>query len=661
MRKWHLAAAALAVAAIPTISAGCNAPPLGEIVLIVKTDMAPPKDFNKLRIQVFNEGELKFQYEGPVPGSPDDKARIVLPSTLGLVAPDDPTNTIRIEVGVRSGGKDGPVRVVREVVTTIPSDRVAMLDIPIQFLCKNDDIPFDNDGNLKPSDCAEGQTCIAGVCQDSKVDSTTLPDYDPKSVFGGSSDPAKGICFDVVKCFETAELIDTALLDPGSCSFPIPSKLGYSKLNLALGVESDGICNGVGCFIVLDRVNDSVADELSTGWKLDGPKTHVKLPKGVCKQLDLVGAPNAAPKVLQIVQAPVSDGCPQKDVTYSTCGEWSAIGPGSSVNATPTSIAGAQDHPIAVALLTTSANDTFAYWTNGGNSTIRGASLGGGKVISIDSADPPRDIIATEKALFWTAANGLGSVNMFLAQKPAAGEQLVQLATGLAQPDGLAIFEDATTTKLFWTEFADPGRIFTATMAADGLTFDVNGVQELAQDNAYPARMVADNTYVYWTNEGTFDLNNGSVARIQHAVQGPTKLAFAVDGGAPLAAPRAIALDAEENALYFATIGDGKVWRITNANTATPDPARVFADGLSAPNGIVIYGGNVFIANRGDGTIVYKAKTAAATDPVTPLAANQRNPGALLAKNNFLVWVNEGPSASAAKEGSIVKLDISKL
>lgn len=661
MRKWHLAAAVLTVAGIPALSAGCEPAPLGELVLIVKTDMAPPKDFNKMRIQVFNEGSLKFNYEGPVPGDPGDEERIVLPSTLGLVAPEDPANAIRIEVGVRSGGKEGPVRVVREVVTTIPTDRVAMLNLPIQFLCKSDDIPFDNDGNLKPSDCPEGKTCIAGACQDSVVDSSTLPDYDEKSVFGGNADPKKGVCFDVVKCFEKAELIDTTMLDKATCTFPVPKSLGAAKLNLALGVESDGICNGIGCFIVLDRIEDGIDPNAATGWRLDKTKTNILLPKGVCANLD---PKQASPHpILQIVQASTGAGCPQKDVSYPTCGLWSAVGDGSSVAATPTSIAGAQDHPISVAILGTAGGD-FAYWTNGGNSTIKGASLLGGALVSIDSADPPRDIAATEKALFWTAAQGLGSVNMYLANPPQGQEPLVQLATGLAQPDGLAFFSDANVTKLFWTEFADPGRVFSGTLNASFTGFDAAGVVELANNNPYPARMVADNTYVYWTNEGTFDQTNGSVARIQHAVAGPTKLTFQVDGNVPLAAPRAIGLDpvaAGGRTLYFATIADGTVWKITKADAATPDAATMFAQGLSAPNGIAIDDKNVFIANRGDGTIVYKPKSAAPGDKPITLATGQKNPGTLVVHGSFLLWVNEGPSASSSKEGSIVKLDISAL
>lgn len=652
MKKWHLAGAALAVAAIPALSAGCEPAPLGELVLIIKTDMAPPKDFNKLRVQVFNEGALKFDYEGPLPGDPKDDKRIVLPSTLGLVAPEDPANAIRIEVGVRSGDDQGPVRVVREVVTTIPADRVAMLNIPIQFLCKSEEIPFDDSGNLKSECPGEGQTCIAGSCVDSTVDSKTLPDFDEKSVYGGNADPAKGKCFDVATCFDKGVLVDAKTLK-ADCSFPLPQGVSADKLNLALGVESDGICNSIGCLVVLDAGSD-------TGWLLDKSGQNVQLPKGVCDNLDKLDSPHP---ILQIVQAVTSGDCPQKDVTYPTCGEWSAVDSAAAAKAAPKSIAGAQDHPIAVTLRT-AANGDFAYWTNGGGNTVKGASLDGGPVISIDSADPPRDIFNTEEALFWTGANGLGSINMFLA-KPAQGKPaFVQLAKDLPQPDGLVVVKDLKGTRLFWTEFAEPGRIFTGTINDKFDGFDeVTGVQELVGDNAYPARIVADKSYVYWINEGSYGKNNGSVARLQHAVQGPTKLTFQVDGNVPLATPRTIAVDTSgaSTTVYFATIEDGKVWRITNADAASPDPARIFIEGLAAPNGIAIDANRVYVADRASGTIVYKDKAAAAADPVTKIAGGQKNPGTMLIHSNILLWVNQGPSASDAKEGSIVKFDLSKL
>lgn len=646
MKKWHSLAALASIAAIPLIAAGCEPAPLSQLVVVITTDMAPPKDFDILRIEVFKEGALKFEFEGPIPGNPDDETRVVLPGTLGLLAPEDPSDAVRIAVGVRNGAS-GPVRVVREAVTTIPKERVAMLNLPIQFLCKQEEIPFNNDNKLQ-SECGEGKTCIAGRCEDNVIDSSTLPNWDPAQVFGGSKDPAKGTCFDVQTCFAEAELIDDTKLDLENCTFPVPASIGAQSLNLALGVESDGICNGRGCFVVLDAESD-------TGWKVNEEGNTVLLPKGVCDNLK-AEIPSGL-KVLQIVQAPTNDKCPQKDFTYPTCGPWSAVEPAEPPEPAPTSIAGAQDHPISIAFLSTGSS-TFAYWTNNGNNSIKGASLGGGPLVSIDANEGPRDLVVTPEALVFTAAgaNNQGSVYAFLQDPPVGTEPLVQLQTGLSQPDGIAL----SGNKVFWTEFLELGTVTVGTLNNNFTA--LNNVTTLATNLAYPVRVVADTKFVYWTNEGTFQDKNGSVSRFDH-----TDLAGAPINltPTPLAAPRAIALDLDDAGaakdLYFATIADGTIWRVTGASTATPGAPEVFADGLFAPNGIAVDATNVYIANRGDGTILYKPKSAPAGDPPTVIATGQKNPGQILVQDGLLLWVNEGPSASDAKEGSIVKFDISTL
>lgn len=670
MRKWHLGAALLTIAAIPAIAAGCEAPPLGQIMLVVKTDMAPPKDFDTLRIEVFNEGALKFEYEGPIPGDPDDKARVVLPSTLGLLAPEDPSNSIRIEVGVRSGGLDGKVRVVREIVTTIPADRVAMLNVPIQFLCKKNDIPLDNQNNLRPSDCPEGKTCIAGSCEDSVVDSSTLPDYDEKDVYGGSGNPANGKCFDVQKCFSAPQLVDAAVLDLATCSFPL-SAPGDAR-NFGLGVESDGICNGQGCFVALDANSD-------TGWKISDDGGSVILPKGVCENLE--GQSPSSLKVLQIVHAAVSEDCPLKEVKYPTCGPWSAVDSGSAEAKTAVAIAGAQDHPIAVTVIADQKclaacpqNDAacaqkceIAYWTNAGNPdadpptkpSIKGVSVNGGASGSVELDEPPRDILAGPEGLFFTAAaaDGQGSVYTFLFNPAQGANALVQLQGGLTQPDGIA----RAGNKLFWTEFLDPGRVYKGVLADDGASF-TGAPEEISVNNPYPVRVVADEKFVYWTNESTFDQKLGAVGRIDHTVQAAATEILTPDA---LAVPRALAMDVGENklatALYFATLAEGKIWRIPNASAATPGAPEVFVEGLSAPNGIAVDAKNVYIANRGNGTILYKPKDAAASDPPKVIASGQKNPGHILVSGTNLIWVNEGPSKTETQEGSIVKYDVSDL
>lgn len=645
MKKWHPLAALGAIAAIPALAAGCEPEPLSQLVVVITTDMAPPKDFDILRVEVFNEGALKFQFEGPIPGNPDEKTRIVLPGTLGLLGSDDASDAIRIEVGVRNGAS-GPVRVVREAVTTIPQERVAMLSMPIQFLCKKDDIPFDNDDKLQ-SECGEGKTCIAGRCEDSYVDSSTLPDWDAARVFGGSKDPTKGVCFDVQTCFSEAELIDTTKLDLASCSFPVPVSIGAANLNLALGVESDGICNSRGCFVVLDAESD-------TGWKLNDEGNTILLPKGVCDNLQ--ADVDSSLKVLQIVQAATRSGCPQKDLSYPTCGPWSAVEQAEPPAAAPTSIAGAQDHPISVSFLSTETG-TFAYWTNNGNNSIKGASLGGGPLVSIDVTESPRDILTTPDALFFTAAgaNSQGSVYAYLASPPGGGDPLVQLQTGLDQPDGIAM----SGKKVFWTEFLESGNVYAGTLNANSTAF--TSVDTLATGLSYPVRAVADSKYLFWTNEGTLKDKNGSVSRLDHTATGAVPLNLTPD---PLQAPRALALDLAPDGtakdLYFATIGDGTIWRVPDVSSDTPGAPEVFAEGLFAPNGIAIDDKNVYISVRGDGTIQYKPKGSGGGAPVV-IASGQKNPGQILVSGGLLVWVNEGPSASDLKEGSIVKYDISQL
>jgi hypothetical protein len=221
--------------------------------------------------------------------------------------------------------------------------------------------------------------------------------------------------------------------------------------------------------------------------------------------------------------------------------------------------------------------------------------------------------------------------------------------------------------KVFWTEFLNPGRVFVGILDADYQAFTIT--EEISQNDPYPARIVADKRFVYWTSESVFGQTDGTVSRVDHTKATPVKESLSAD---PLVVPRALALaldgDGLATDLYFATLEkpegtDGKVWHVSAASSDTPGAPELFADMLYAPNGLAVDDKNVYIANRANGTISYKPRDAALSEAPKVLASGQKNPGHILVhkESGTLIWVNEGVSAADTKEGAIVKLDISGL
>ncbi|WP_438029365.1 hypothetical protein [Sorangium sp. So ce233] len=284
---------------------GCSAQ--DEIVVAISTDLALPKDFDVLQVQVFEGGDRKFEQAYERLGEADPAAR--LPATIGFYSASGGGESIRIKVSARVGDALGPVRILREAVTRIPKDRVALLTLPLDFLC-DDSGRSEETGDVVSTFCEEGQTCVAGACVSSQIDSSALPDYSPKDVYGGGIGDGSGDCFDVTRCFEGGA---PAEIDAETCS--IAAERG-ATLNVALQTAAgDGICDDGEdddrrCLVALDAGSDA-------GFRVE-EDGRITLPPAVCGRM--------ADRIAAVLTAPTTAACAQKTAGLPTCGPWSASG-----------------------------------------------------------------------------------------------------------------------------------------------------------------------------------------------------------------------------------------------------------------------------------------------------------------------------------------------
>jgi hypothetical protein len=275
--------------------AGCSAPSKGALVLAISTDMQAPKDIDVVSIYVTTNGAPRFNYLGRV--LPDGS--VSLPSTLAIVEPDSQGAQIRIRVTAfktQTSG-DASARVLRDVLTTVPHQRVALLRLPLSFLddgsgmgklpgmyvprgpggAPEGDTKFDP--TMVASSCnfdQDHETSVDGVCTGAAVDSSTLPTYALPEVYGdGGLQPSGAVtgCFDVDTCFAGATPVKGVGL--ATCTFGLAGSA--APQNLALVTVSTGSCVAQGqCFVPLE--NDP-----TTGWSVAG--STVTMVTGVCNAL----------------------------------------------------------------------------------------------------------------------------------------------------------------------------------------------------------------------------------------------------------------------------------------------------------------------------------------------------------------------------------------
>jgi hypothetical protein len=292
VRLIGLAAASLVAAA------SCSSPSKGSLVLAISTDMQTPKDIDVVSVFISTNSVPKLDFLGRV--APD--GTVAMPSTLAILEPDDPNAQVRIRVTAFLQQK---ARVLRDVVTTVPHERTALLRVPLSFLDDGTASgtlpsqfvpglaggPKDGETQFDPTDplmiqqvgCnfLSGETSVAGSCVKATVDSTKLVDYGTALVYGDGGSAGKPTCFPVGSCYSKGAPIDPTTIvtaADGSCSFPLTPNESGDSWNCALATtDGTGQCVAGKCFVPLES-------DPGEGFAIQPGKAVVMVP-GVCKKL----------------------------------------------------------------------------------------------------------------------------------------------------------------------------------------------------------------------------------------------------------------------------------------------------------------------------------------------------------------------------------------
>jgi hypothetical protein len=624
-----------ALVSVSPLVASCSPPPLGEIVIAIRTDIAIPKDVDRIIIDVTvaKTGESKFNmaYQAL---DPDHTFK--LPATLAFTASEtDPGAAVRVRVLALRG--DGAPRMVREVVTTVPSDRTVTLPIPIEFLCDGTAVTVLDPVTQKPvrdkkgdlvfkSTCDDGMTCSAGKCVDVTVPEVSLANYSGALVFGGGTGKQDGDCFDAAGCFEGSTFADVDLVN---CTIQ-----AGNDVNVALLTQGAGACGASGCFVPLDAESDA-------GWQPD-KNGALRLPPAVCDKIK-------SHELGGVVTAPSGKSpCARKQSSLPICGPFSSAGKYVAPSTTaPIVVASGQQNPVALGLEETPATSRV-YWTvrgtfdpmsgnpNSDGAVKRSQTTGEEAVVIAKDQASPHDIVVSgsQGVAFWTDASG-SSIQTTLLDAPAAS----LLVPNLGRPEGIAL--DGTT--LVWTDLTSNQ------VSATALTLGKNGAiyggtstvvaAPMPAGNA-PRRVAAANGLVCWTYEDMLGSTKGVVA----CNDGTSSIAAA----SMVATPRSIALvstaPGAAGTVYFASFADRKDGGGVYSVASTGGPIihlskghAGFADGEDYPNGLAVDKGVVYWTSRTRGAVM---RLEGGT--LTEIASHQINPGAIVVGKDAVFWVNEG-------------------
>ncbi len=312
--------------AAPFLTQACADERAPGILIALDVDSDIPKDIDSLRLVVKAGGQIVYDQSTSVGANAQR-----VPATFKLVKTgDDPTVPITARAIAYSGAT---AIVVNQLTATAPTDRVALLRLPVHFLCFGQTrSEATTDGTpLATVACAEDETCQAGSCVKmatvldradkqfgngvglapqpvsvGAISTESLPTVAPGDVFGGTDGDGSGTCFDVPGAFKNARQV----VPDAACT--IDAFAGVRNIGLVTGAPAGksrpGIVDGLGRSIV------PLWMESDWGAYTDGAR--LRLPPAVCQKLT-TGA------VTSILAS--DDYFVEKSAKYANCGDWSSV------------------------------------------------------------------------------------------------------------------------------------------------------------------------------------------------------------------------------------------------------------------------------------------------------------------------------------------------
>ena len=279
--------------------------PSGGLVVALETDLAVPKDVDRVLLEASQGGRVFFSTERAIGEGHD-----LMPLQLRVSNPGNDKPVLVRAIAFRGAQ---PI-IERSAITPMPATWLASVRLPLNFLCA---------GQLTPSGeskCGSDQTCKQGQCAEALLPPEQLLRYEPdpssrqlaSSAADGGVDAgltgsvvnASDRCFDVASCFYSPLDIE---VEPVTCSFALPPSVLPESLNIALRLPlgQPGVCENGSCFVVLD------AD--AEGYQVEANRVYV--PVSVCDRM--LGGDR--------MTVALGLDCPKKTLDNPVCGAWTAV------------------------------------------------------------------------------------------------------------------------------------------------------------------------------------------------------------------------------------------------------------------------------------------------------------------------------------------------